>query len=211
MKQNKDKGRWTAVYTRVSSDGQRDDSQDKALRDYLKAHGVGNVQWYRDRVSGKTLDRPAMKALQADVFGGKVVAVLVYRLDRLARNLRDGINLLADLCQRGVRVVSLCEQLDLNGSVGQIIASVLFGVAQMEREAINERIRAGIAARKAKGLPTGRKPGQRPRWSLAKRKVDPALARSLREQGAKIEDIAAKFGCTKVAIYNALKATATAG
>jgi DNA invertase Pin-like site-specific DNA recombinase len=205
MKQNKDKSRWTAVYTRVSSDGQKDDSQDKALRDYIEAHGLGYVRWYRDKVSGKDLDRPAMKALQGDVFGGKVAAVLVYRLDRLARNLRDGINLLADLCQRGVRVVSLCEQLDLNGSVGQLIASVLFGVAQMERESINERIRAGIAARKAKGLPTGRKPGQRPRWNPAKRKVDPALTRSLRGQGVGVKDIAAKFGCSRAAVYSALK------
>jgi len=206
MKQNEDEGRWTAVYTRVSTDGQRDDSQKKALRDYLKSHGITNVRWYADRVSGKTLDRPAMKAMQADVFGGKVAAVLVWRLDRLARNLRDGINLLADLCQRGVRVVSLCEQLDLNGSVGQIIASVLFGVAQMEREAINERIRAGIAARKAKGLPTGRRPGQCPKWSPAKRKVDVALAKSLRKQGATVADIAQRFGCTKPCVYNALKA-----
>jgi DNA invertase Pin-like site-specific DNA recombinase len=194
-----------AVYTRGSTDGQRDDSQEHELRAYLKAHGIGNVRWYRDKVSGKNLDRPAMKQLQADVFSGKVAAVVVYRLDRLARNLRDGVNLLAELCERGVRVVSLCERLDLNGAVGQIIASVLFGVAQMEREAINERIRAGMAARKAKGLPTGRQPGQHSPWSPAKRKVNPELARSLKAQGASVKDIAARFGCTVQAVYSVLR------
>jgi len=194
-----------AVYTRVSTDGQRDDSQEHELKAYLKAHGIGNARWYRDKVSGKDLDRPAMKRLQADVFAGKIAAVMVYRLDRLARNLRDGVNLLAELCERGVRVVSLCERLDLNGAVGQIIASVLFGVAQMEREAINERIRAGMAARKAKGLPMGRQPGVRLPWSPAKRKVDPELARSLKAQGTSVKDIAARFGCTVQAIYAVLR------
>jgi len=139
------------------------------------------------------------------VFAGKVAAVVVYRLDRLARNLRDGVNLLAELCERGVRVVSLCERLDLNGAVGQIIASVLFGVAQMEREAINERIRAGVAARKAKGLPTGRQPGVRSPWSPAKRKVNPELARGLKAQGASVKDIAARFGCSVQAVYPVLR------
>ena len=193
-----------AVYTRVSTDGQRDDSQEHELKAYLKAHGIANVRWYRDKVSGNNLDRPAMKQLQADVFAGKVAAVVVYRLDRLARNLRDGVNLLAELCERGVRVVSLCERLDLNGAVGQVIASVLFGVAQMEREAINERIRAGMAARKAKGLPMGRQPGVHLPWSPAKRKVSPELARSLKAQGASVKDIAARFGCTVQAVYPVL-------
>ena len=198
------KGKVTAVYTRVSTDAQRDDSQAKALREYTQAHGMGNVKWYRDRISGKDLERPAMKRLQRDVFAGKVGTVIVNRLYRLARNLRDGLNLLADLCDRGIRVVSVCEQLDLNGSVGQIIASVLLGVAQMEREAINERIRAGVAARKAKGLPVGRRKGQRPKWSKAKRKVNAELARSLRRQGVPVRDIAAKFNCSRQAVYAAL-------
>ena len=198
-------GKVVAVYTRVSTGGQRDDSQAKALRDYVASHGLTSVRWYRDKETGAKLDRPAMRRLQADVFAGKVSTVICWRLDRLARNLRDGVNLLADWCERGVRVVSLCEQLDLSGAVGQIVASVLFGVAQMEREAINERIRSGIAARKAKGLPMGRRPGQRPKWSPTKRKVDPALARSLRNQGVPVRAIAERFGCTPQAVYAALR------
>ena len=195
----------TAIYTRVSTDRQKDDSQQKALKDYIDQHGLGNVRWYRDKVSGNDLKRPGMVRLKADVFRGSVGAIIVWKLDRLARNMKDGISLLCDWCERGVRVVSLQEQLDLGGTVGQIVASVLFGVAQMERENINERIRAGIAARRAKGLPMGRQKGQQFKWSTAKRKVDPELARSLRSQGAKVTDIAERFGCSKQAIYDALK------
>jgi DNA invertase Pin-like site-specific DNA recombinase len=195
----------TAIYTRVSTNRQKDDSQQKALKDYIDQHGMGNVRWYRDKVSGNDLKRPDMVRLKADVFRGSIGTIIVWKLDRLARNMKDGIDLLCDWCERGVRVVSLQEQLDLGGTVGQIVASVLFGVAQMERENINERIRAGIAARRAKGLPMGRQEGQRFKWSTAKRKVDPELAKSLRSQGVKVTEIAERFGCSKQAIYDALK------
>jgi len=183
----------TAIYTRVSTDRQKDDSQQKALMDYIDQHGLHNVHWYRDKVSGNNLKRPAMGRLKADVFQGSVGTIIVWKLDRLARNMQDGVSLLCDWCDRGVRVVSLQEQLDLGGTVGQIVASVLFGVAQMERESINERIRAGIAARRARGLPMGRQKGQRFKWSTAKRKVDPELAKSLRSQGVKVTDIARRL------------------
>jgi len=67
--------------------------------------------------------------------------------------MKDGISLLCSWCERGILVASLQERLDSGGTVGQIVASVLFGVAQMERKNINECIRVGIAARRAKGLP----------------------------------------------------------
>jgi len=194
-----------AVYTRVSTDGQKDDSQAHALRQYVANHGITGVKWYRDKISGKDLNRPAMKRLQADIFAGKVSTVLVWKLDRLARNMRDGINLLSDWLDKGVRVVAITQQLDLAGAVGQIVAAVLLGVAQMERENINERIRSGIAARKAKGLSMGRKKGESHLWSPAKRKVDPDVARSLRDKGVKVADIAVKFNCCRQAVYAALR------
>jgi len=195
----------TAIYTRVSTDRQKDDSQQKALKDYIEQHGLGNVRWYRDKVGGNKLKRPGMVRLKANVFRGSVGTIIVWKLDRLARNMNDGISLLCDWCERGVRVVSLQERLDLGGTVGQIVASVLFGVAQMERENINERIRAGIAARRAKGLPIGRQEGQQFKWSPSKRKVDVELARSLRSKGVRVTDIARRFDCSKQAVYDVLK------
>ncbi len=198
---------WTAVYMRVSGSGQRDDSQVHEIERYVKAQGLRAVHYYRDTATGANLDRPGFAKLQADIFGGRVQAVIVWRLDRLARNIRDGVVTLADWCERGVRVVAVSQQLDFNGAVGKMIAAVLLGVAEMERENINERIRAGLAARKAKGLPMGRAKGDTGHaWALSKRKVDADLARSLRAQGVPVADIAKRFGCSRVAVYQALQA-----
>ena len=83
---------------------------------------------------------------------GKLKTIVVWRLDRLSRNQRDGINTLADWCEKGVRVVSVTQQLNLSGATGRLIAGVLFAVGEMELEAIKERQAAGIAAAKAKGV-----------------------------------------------------------
>ena len=195
---------FTAVYLRVSTAGQKDDSQVYEVERYVKAQGLPAVHYYRDTASGANLDRPEFERLQRDVFSGQVRAVIVWKLDRLARSLRDGIDCLCDWLARNVHVVSVSQQLDFNGATGKLIAAVLLAVAEMERETIRERVRAGIAARQAKGLPMGRRPGQCPKWSLAKRKIDPAMAASLKTQGVPVKDIAAKFGCTRQAVSGVL-------
>ena len=206
MAKQTDAEKWAGCYLRVSSSGQRDDSQAHEVEQYIKAQGLNAVHWYRDTATGANLDRPEFERLQRDVFAGKVNAVIVWRLDRLARNLKDGINVLADWTGRGVRVVSVTQQLDLSGPIGRMIAAVLLGVAEMERENINERIRAGIAARKAKGLPMGRRRGDTGHpWSLVKRRVDVALARSLRAQGVSVADIATRFKVSRPTVYAVLK------
>ena len=68
---------------------------------------------------------------------GEAKTVVVWRLDRLTRKQRDGINTLADWCEKGVRVVSVTQQLDLSRATGRLITGVLF--AEMELEAIKER------------------------------------------------------------------------
>ncbi len=205
MGRRKQAGKAVGIYARVSTEHQRHDSQEHELRQYVKAHGLGPVRWYRDKATGTNTDRPGLDALRADVFAGKVSCVLVYRLDRLCRNLRDGVNLLHDWLEAGVRVVSITQQLDLSGPAGKMVMAVMLALAEIEAEGIRQRIRHGIAARKAKGLPVGRRKGQRPQWSLAKRKVDPELARSLRQQGVPVKDIAARFGCSAQAVYAVLR------
>lgn len=199
-------GKYVAVYCRVSSAGQKHDSQEHELRQYVQAHGLGNVLWFRDKASGANLDRPAFERLQADIFAGRVHTVFVWKLDRLARNLRDGVNVLADWCDKGIRLVSVTQQIDLSGAMGRVFAALLLGIGEIELNNIGERIRAGQVAARAKGKRIGRALGQRVKWSLSKRKVDPALARSLRAQGVAVRDIAAKFNCTRAGVYAALRA-----
>ena len=197
--------KWTAVYMRVYTEGQKDDSQRLALRQYVHRQNISPTKWYRDAASGKNLERPEFTDMMRHVFEGRVTTLVVFKLDRLARSMLDGITVLSDLMKKGVRVVSICEQIDLRGTTGQLVASVLFGLAQMEREQLLQRIRAGIAARKASGLPTGRPRETHPKRSLAKRRIDPLLARSLRDQGVPLAQIAEKFNASVSGVRAAIR------
>jgi hypothetical protein len=104
------------------------------------------------------------------------VAVVVWKLDRMARSMREGITILSKWCESGVRVVSVTQQIDLCGTVGHLVAGVLFGIAEIEREHILGRQAAGIAAAKGKGVYAGRKKGTA--------KAKPARARSPTRAGA---------------------------
>ncbi|MFH1918495.1 MAG: recombinase family protein [Planctomycetota bacterium] len=86
-----------AAYVRVSSKGQKTDSQEAELRKWLRANGydLRQVEWYIDKEMGKTLRRPEFDRLQRDIFDGKIRTVISWKLDRLSRRLRDGVNLLA--------------------------------------------------------------------------------------------------------------------
>ncbi len=192
----------TALYCRVSTANQDTRSQREALKDYVSGHRLKDVRWYRDRATGGNLDRPAFERLQKDIFKGKVATVIVWKLDRLARNLRDGVNLLADWCERGVRIVSITEQLDLSGPIGRIVAALLLGLAEMEKENISERIRAGVAAAKKRGVKFGR-----PAWKTRPyRTIKPSEVKRLRKRGVPMTEIARRLGVSRQACYNALGA-----
>ena len=125
-----------ACYCRVSSRGQKNDSQKSEIKRWLKGNGYkrSQVQWFEDKITGKSLKRPAFDQLQESVFHGEIKTVVVWKLDRISRRQKDGINLLADWCERGVRVVSVTQQIDLSGAVGRMVASVMFGLAEIELE-----------------------------------------------------------------------------
>ena len=103
---------------------------------WLTGNGIdpGGVRWFVDKRTGDNLNRPAFEQLQAAIFAGEVGTVACYKLDRLSRSLRDGVDVLSDWCERGLRVVSVTQQIDFNGTVGKMLAAVLLGIAQMEQE-----------------------------------------------------------------------------
>jgi DNA invertase Pin-like site-specific DNA recombinase len=88
-----------AAYIRVSDYDQNEASQRDVIQTWLTGHGINpaSVTWYLDKgKSGDTMDSPAFAELQQAIFMGSVGTVLVYKLDRLSRSLRDGINVLTD-------------------------------------------------------------------------------------------------------------------
>jgi DNA invertase Pin-like site-specific DNA recombinase len=172
------------IYIRISSASQKSDSQQVAIRQWLERHGhdLTQVYWYTDTETGRSLQRPGFQALQAAIFRGEVKTVVVWKLDRLARSLREGVNVLAEWCQRDVRIVSVTQQIDLAGTVGQVLASLLFGLAEMEYQHLKERQAAGIALAKENGRYKGRKPGTT--------KAKPERARALHAKGLNPQEIA---------------------
>ena len=93
------------------------------------------------------------------MFAGEVGTVVIYKLDRLCRSLRDGINVLCEWCDKGLRVVSVTQQIDFNGAVGKMLAAVLLGIAEMEQETRRERQASGIAVAEEAGRVSGAEGG----------------------------------------------------
>ena len=184
------------VYIRVSTVEQNLDGQRLAIQTWLDGQGLTAV-WYEDKSTGNNLDRAAFTALQQDVFNGKVKTVVVYKLDRLSRSLRDGINVLTDWLDAGIRVVSVTQQLDFSGAAGKLIASVLFAVSEMETETRKERQADGIKAAKAKGVYKGRAKGSST--------VDSGRVQELKAQGLKVTEIATSLGISRQSVYSHLR------
>ena len=177
-----------AAYVRVSSRHQKVDSQRAEIGKWLEANGIdpGQVVWYEDKESGKSFDRPAFEQLQRDIFSGRIKTIVVWKLDRLSRRLRDGINVLADWFERGLRFVSITQQIELNGPIGRMLAALMLGLAEIEREHIRERQAAGISLAKKRGVYEGRKSGTF--------RASPERAKELRAKGLKIREVAEALG-----------------
>jgi DNA invertase Pin-like site-specific DNA recombinase len=192
-------------YCRVSTRRQKNDSQRAEISRWLKGNGISprRVRWFEDHETGKTLKRPAFDALRQAIFTGSVKTVVVWKLDRISRRQRDGINLLADWCDGGIRVVIVTQQIDLTGAVGRMVASVMFGLAEIELEFRRERQAAGIAVAKHRGVYKGRKPGTT--------KSHPSRALELRARGLTIREIASALGITERTIFRYLAAGQSSG
>lgn len=189
-----------AVYIRVSSHSQKSDSQRAEITRWLKAHGhnLDEVMWYEDVETGSHLNRKDFQLLCEAVFAGTVKTVVVWKLDRLARSMKEGINVLSSLCEADVRVVSVTQQIDLSGTVGHLVAGVLFGIAEIELGHIKERQAAGIAVAKEKGTYIGRKTGTT--------KAKPERAKALKKQGLKNVEIAKALDVSPRTVANYLTA-----
>ena len=184
-----------ACYVRVSSRRQKDDSQRAEIEKWLAANGIDrqNVEWYADKESGTTLKRPAFDRLQADIFHGKVKCVVLWKLDRLSRRLKDGVTTLADWAERGLKIVVVTQQLEFNGAVGRTLAALLMGLAEIEWEYRKERQQAGIAVAKKKGIYKGRKPGTT--------KGRPERAVELKIKGLNPGEIATALGVSERTVF----------
>jgi DNA invertase Pin-like site-specific DNA recombinase len=136
-------------YARVSTQDQNADSQIESLRK------AGCDKIYTDRASGKTTNRPEFRAAVDQLRGGDTLAV--WKLDRLGRSVKDLLIFMDDLKNAGVNFRSLTDSIDTGTPSGRFFFNMMAALAQMERELIIERTKAGLAAAKARGRVGGRK------------------------------------------------------
>ncbi len=149
------------IYLRVSTGDQTTDSQEHELRAYCARRGWGDLQVYSDQISGVKFVRPGLDAVMAAVRAGKVERVVVFKLDRLGRSLPHLALILDELQRHGVALIATSQGIDTSHSnpVGRLQLGVLMAVAEFEREIIRERVNAGLAAARARGVKLGRRAG----------------------------------------------------
>ncbi len=145
-----------AIYARCSTAEQNTTAQREELVRYANQRGWQIYKVYEENRSGASGDRPQFQALMSDARKRKIDIVLCLKLDRMYRSTRGMLQTLDEFQELGVEFVSVRDQIDLTTSAGKLMASVLASVAEFERDLITERVRAGVAHAKAKGVKFGR-------------------------------------------------------
>ena len=180
-------------YARVSK---ADGSQSLDLqRDALIAAGVPPEAIYEDQASGKRDNRPGLDACLKALRGEDTL--IVWKLDRLGRDLRHLVNVVQVLSEReiGLRVLAgQGAQIDTTTAAGRLVFGIFAALAEFERELIRERTVAGLAAARARGRRGGRK------FALSKAQIRVAQA-AMKSRDTSVSELAAELGVKPVTLY----------
>lgn len=179
-------------YARVSTEDQNLNLQ----HDALKKYGVEEGRIYEEHVSAAKAKRPELVGCLRSLREGD--ALVVWKLDRLARSLPDLIRIATNLNERKVGLVSLTEQIDTTTAGGRLIFHVFGAVAQFERDLVSERTKAGLAAARARG-----KRGGRP--AKLKGKDVRIIKQIMKDKTVSASDIAKRFGVSRATIQRGLR------
>jgi DNA invertase Pin-like site-specific DNA recombinase len=147
-----------ALYMRVSTIDQHPETQLHDLHQMAAQRGYQIVQEYTDRISGVKARRPRLDQMMADARRGRFDVVLVWASDRIARSVKHFLEVLDELNHLGVEFVSFREQIDTGGPLGRAITIIIGAVAELERNLIVERVRAGMRRARLEGQQIGRPP-----------------------------------------------------
>ena len=158
-------------------------------RQILKGHGLRDDRIFTDVASGKNMRRPSWKDLRGMLQPGDTV--VVPRIDRLARNLTEGLKTIEELHNQGINIRSLAERLDTGDEspTSRLMLHMLLSLAEWERDTIRDRIKAGVDRAAAEGRTGGRPP------ALSVEKAD--AVRSFLEGGGSVSAAARTFGVSR--------------
>jgi DNA invertase Pin-like site-specific DNA recombinase len=176
-------------YARISSIDQNPDMQLKALQ------RAGCKDIFTDRRAGATTARPSLTRCLKRLKDGDTLTV--WKLDRLARSLRDLIALLEDFDKRGIHFRSLTEEINTATPGGKLIFHIFAALAEFERGLIIERTREGMKAARARGIKSGPPP------KLTRQQTEHAR-QLIEEEGKRREQVADLFKVSRSTLYRAL-------
>lgn len=174
------------LYARVSSlNGQHPEMQLDELREYCARRGWQVVSEYVDEgVSGARESRPSLNRLMADAHQRRFDIVACWKIDRFGRSLKHLVNSIEDFQSMGVAFVSLKDNLDLSTPSGRLMFQIIGAMAEFERALIQERVRSGLKAARARGKQLGR----------PRRVVDSTRIAKMKADGMSLREIADKLG-----------------
>ena len=181
-------------YVRVSKKDQNPELQ----RRELEAAGCERI--FEERISSRKADRPQLRA--AIDYCREGDALVVWKLDRFGRSLKELIKLVNGLNERGVEFVSLRESLDTMTPGGKLVFHVFGSVAEFERDVIRERTMAGLEAARARGRKGGRKP-------VMDRKKIALASKLMKDRDVPIPEVCEAVGVSKATLYRHLNPDGT--
>lgn len=152
------KSKRVAIYVRVSTADQHAETQLHDLREIAKQRGYEIVCEYNDQISGAKSKRPRLDRLMADARRHRFNIVLVWAFDRMARSVRHFLDILDELNRLGIEFISFRENIDTGGALGRAMVVIVGAIAELERNLIVERVRAGMRRARLEGRQIGRTP-----------------------------------------------------
>ncbi len=200
-------GRRAAIYARVSTADQSCERQISELTSFAQRCGYDVAGIFRETASGASANRAARKKVMNLAQTRQIDVVLVSELSRWGRSTQDLLASLHRLAGWKVSVVAMSGMtFELDTPHGRMMATMLAGIAQFERDLISERVKSGLAAAKARGKKLGRQQGQRPKSDKLAPKVLQAVS-----EGRSYRWIARDLGISKNTVLDAVKRHRQAG
>jgi DNA invertase Pin-like site-specific DNA recombinase len=181
---------------RVSTVDQHPETQLHDLRELARQRGFTIVREYTDRISGAKAKRPGLDELMRDARRRQFDVLLVWAFDRLARSTRHFLEVLDELTHLNVEFVSFRENIDTGGPLGRAMIVIIGAIAELERNLIIERVRAGMRRAKLEGRHIGRLPLDLDRESII----------AARQQGHCLTEIAKMHRASRASISRVIKA-----
>ena len=174
-------------YARVSTSDQHLDAQLDQLRE------AGAEKIFEEKITGTKRTRPQLDALLSQLRKKDVVVVTKY--DRLARSLKDLLEIVEAIREQGAGFRSLAEDIDTTTSAGRLVFHVFASIAEFERDRISERTKEGLAAARQRGRVGGRPPALSPDQKTE--------VRRMRDEGRSIPEIARLFKVSQMTVRRA--------